>query len=136
MRDIAFGASGKIERFPKGKICSGKQPYPCQPMFLPKAIIDDQKRHKVFKIVIGDAQAATHIGVANGKIGLDQNSPEQAIILKMNCYIGSRQFTLQAVGGAIGNPDAKATDIQKLLQYGKSNVAWHDRPHLAVESGH
>ena len=41
----------------------------------------------------------------------------------MNCYIGSRQFTLQAVGRAIGNPDAKATDIQKLLQYEKSNEA-------------
>ena len=48
---------------------------------LPKAIIDDQKRHKVFKIVIGNGQAATHIGLANGKIGLDQNSPKQAIVL-------------------------------------------------------
>ena len=96
------------------------------------AIVDDQKRHKVFKIVIGDGQAAAHVGLANGKIGLDQNSLEQAILLEMNCYIGSSQFTFQAVGGAIGNPDAKATDIKKLLQYENSNVALQDIPHLAV----
>ena len=48
---------------------------------LPKAIIDDQKRHKVFKIVIGDGQAAIHIGLANDNIGLDQNSPKQVIVL-------------------------------------------------------
>ena len=81
MRDIAFGASGKIEKFLKGKIGSGKKPYPCQPMFLPMAIIGHQKRHKLFKIVIGDGQAAIRIGLANSKIGLDQNTLEQAVIL-------------------------------------------------------
>ena len=72
MRDIAFGESGKIKKFPKGKMGSGKQSYPCQPMFLPMAIIGHQKRHKLFKIVIGDGQAVIHIGLANGKIGLEQ----------------------------------------------------------------
>ena len=70
MCDIVFGAPGKIEKFPKGKIGSGKQPYSCQPMFLPKAII---------------------------------------------C-----------------NHDAKTTDMQKLLQYEKSNVAWQDTLNVAV----
>ena len=83
MRDIAFGASGKVEKFPKGKIGSGKQPYPCQPMLLPMAIIGHQKRHKLFKIVIGDGQA----GLANGKIRLDQNTPEQAEILVHRVFL-------------------------------------------------
>ena len=81
MRDIAFGASGKVEKFPKGKMGSSKQPYPCQLMFLPMAIIRHQKCHKLFKVVIGDGQAAIHIGLANGKIGIDQNTPKQAVIL-------------------------------------------------------
>ena len=81
MRDIAFGASGKVEKFPKGKIGSGKQPYPCQPMFLPIAIIGHQKRHTLLKIVIRDGLAAIHIGLANGKIRLEQNTTEQAVIL-------------------------------------------------------
>ena len=72
MRDIAFSESGKIKKFPKGKMGSGKQSYPCQPIFLPMAIIGHQKRHKLFKIVIGDGQAVIHIGLANGKIGLEQ----------------------------------------------------------------
>ena len=47
------------------------------------------QRHKLFKIVICDSQAAIHIGLANGKIGFDQNTPELAVILSMNRYIGS-----------------------------------------------
>ena len=81
MRDIAFGASGKIEKIPKGKVGFSKQPYPCKPMFLSMAITGHQKCHKLFKVVIGDGQAAIHIGLANGKIGLDQNTPEHAVIL-------------------------------------------------------
>ena len=89
IRDVAFGASGKIENFLKDTIGSGKQPYPCQPMFLPMAIIGDQKRYKLFNIVIGDNQAAIHAGLANGKLGLDQNTIEQAVILYMNRHIWS-----------------------------------------------
>ena len=81
MRDIAFGASGKIKRFLKDTTGSGKQPYPCQTMFLLMAIIGQQKRYKLFKVVIGDDQGAIHTGLANGKIGLDQNTPEQEMIL-------------------------------------------------------
>ena len=66
MRDIAFLASGKIEKFPKSKIGSDKQPYPCQPLFLLMVIIGYQKRHKFFKTVIGDGQAAIHIGLTIG----------------------------------------------------------------------
>ena len=101
-------------------------------MVLPMAIIGHQKRHKLFKIIIGDGQAAIHIGLTNGKIRLDQNTLERAVILSMNRHIGSSQFTLQAVGGAIGNHDATTTDMQKFLQYEKSNAGWHDTPHLAV----
>ena len=81
IRDIAFGASGKIEKISKGKVGFSKQPYSCELMFLPMAIIGHQKCHKLFKVVIGDGQAAIHIGLVNGKIGLDQNTPEQAVIL-------------------------------------------------------
>lgn len=122
MRDIAFGASGKVEKFSKGKIGSGKQPYPCQPMFLPMAIIRHQKRQKLFKVVIGDGQAAIHLGLANGKVRLEQNTPEKAVILQMNRHLRSGRVTFQAVGGAIGNHDTKTADMQKLLQYKKSNA--------------
>ena len=81
MRDIAFGASGKIEKIPKGKVGFSKQPYPCKPMVLSMAITGHQRCHKLFKVVIGDGQAAIHIGLANGKIGIGQNTPEQAVIL-------------------------------------------------------
>ena len=45
------------------------------------AIIGHQKRDKLFKIVFGDGQAATHVGLANGKIVLDQNLLEKAVVL-------------------------------------------------------
>ena len=89
MRDIAFGESGKIKKLPKGKMGSGKQSYLCQSMFLPMAIIGHQKRHKLFKIVIGNGQATIHIGLANGKIGLEQNTPEQVVVLQIKRHIGS-----------------------------------------------
>ena len=73
--------SGKIEKFREGKIGSGKQPHTCQPVFLLMAIIGHQKRDKLFKIVFGDGQAATHVGLANGKIVLDQNLLEKAVVL-------------------------------------------------------
>ena len=115
MRDVAFGTFGKIEKFLTGKIGSGKQPHRCQPMFLPMAIIGHQKCHKLFKIVIGDGQATIHIGLANGKIVLEQNTPEQAVILYMNRHLRSGYFAFQAVCGAIGNHDTETADMQKLL---------------------
>ena len=45
------------------------------------AIIGHQKRDKLFKTVFGDGQAATHVGLANGKIVLDQNLLEKAVVL-------------------------------------------------------
>ena len=82
LRDIAFGASGKIEKFPKDTMGYGKQSYTCQPMFSPMVIIGHQKRSNRFKIVIGDGQTAIHTAPpASGKISLDQNTPEQVVIL-------------------------------------------------------
>ena len=40
------------------------------------------------------------------------------------------------MGGAVGNHDAKKTDIQKLLQRKKPNASCYDTPNLAVLSGH
>jgi hypothetical protein len=58
---------------------------------------------------------AIHVSLVNGKIRLDQNTPEQAVILYMNRHIGFGQFTLKTVGGAICNHSTKATNIQKML---------------------
>lgn len=62
--DIAFGASGKIEKFQKDTIGSGKQHYSCHLMFLPMPITGHQ------------------------------NTLEQAVVLYMNRHIGFGQFTL------------------------------------------
>ena len=78
MRDIAFGASGKVENFQKANLgvhidnqstLHFTSQCFCQWLLL------------AIKSAIGDGQAAIHIGLANGKIRLEQNTPEPAVIL-------------------------------------------------------